>query len=98
MRYDTIVIAGTSESREVIKEQLKEGHQVLACVATDLGAQMLEEYQIDVHIGLREPAEVFNTICLEQVNDTLIIIVHANDVVPERRYKDLLISCLCVKL
>ena len=51
MRYDTIVIAGTSESREVIKEQLKEGHQVLACVATDLGAQMLEEYQIDVHIG-----------------------------------------------
>ena len=51
MKYDTIVIAGTSESREVIKEQLKEGNKVLACVATDLGAQMLEEYGIDVHIG-----------------------------------------------
>ena len=51
MKYDTIVIAGTSESRDVIKEQLKEGKKVLACVATDLGARMLEEYRIDVHIG-----------------------------------------------
>ncbi len=51
MNYDTIVIAGTSESRDVIVEQLKEGKKVLACVATDLGAEMLVEYGIDIHIG-----------------------------------------------
>lgn len=51
MRYDTIVIAGTSESREVISQQVKEGKKVLATVATELGAEMLEEYGIDVHIG-----------------------------------------------
>ncbi|MBR5047636.1 MAG: precorrin-6A reductase [Eubacterium sp.] len=51
MNYDTIVIAGTSESREVISRQLEKGYKVLACVATDLGARMLEEYDIDVHIG-----------------------------------------------
>lgn len=50
-KYDVIVISGTSESREVIEEQLKEGKKILACVATVLGAQMLEEYAIDVHIG-----------------------------------------------
>ena len=33
------------------KEQLKEEKKVLACVATDLGAQMLKEYRIDVHVG-----------------------------------------------
>ena len=51
MKYDTIVIAGTSESRQMIEEELKKGKKILASVATDLGAQMLEEYQIDVHIG-----------------------------------------------
>ncbi len=51
MNYDTIVIAGTSESRDVIGEQVKEGRKVLACVATDLGAEMLEEYPVDIHTG-----------------------------------------------
>lgn len=51
MKYDTIVIAGTTESRDVIRGQLKKGNKVLACVATDLGAEMLEEYRIHVHIG-----------------------------------------------
>ncbi len=56
MRYDTIVIAGTTESREVIVSQLEKNHTVLACVATDLGAQMLESYDIDVHIGRLDEA------------------------------------------
>lgn len=51
MRYDVIVIAGTTESREVIVQQLKQGKKILACVATELGAQMLQEYDIDVHTG-----------------------------------------------
>lgn len=56
MRYDTIVIAGTSESREVIARELDAGRTVLACVATDLGADMLNEYDIDVHIGRLDEA------------------------------------------
>lgn len=51
MNYNTIVIAGTKDSREVIEAQLKEGKKLLACVATDLGAEMLEEYGIDIHVG-----------------------------------------------
>lgn len=51
MKYDVIVIAGTSESREVIKEQLKQGKKILACVATELGQEMLLEYKIDIHVG-----------------------------------------------
>ena len=49
--HDTIVIAGTTESRRVIEKELEEGHTVLASVATDLGAEMLEEYGIDIHVG-----------------------------------------------
>jgi precorrin-6x reductase len=56
MKYDTIVIAGTTESREVIARELLEGHRVLACVATDLGAEMLDQYHIDVHIGRLDEA------------------------------------------
>lgn len=51
MKYDVIVIAGTSESREVISRQLEEKKKILACTATELGAEMLEEYAIDVHVG-----------------------------------------------
>lgn len=51
MKYDVIVIAGTSESREVVKEQLKQGKKILASVATELGREMLEEYGIDIHVG-----------------------------------------------
>jgi len=51
MKYDTIVIAGTTESRRVIDLELKAGHSVLACVATGLGADMFAGYDIDVHTG-----------------------------------------------
>lgn len=49
--YDVLVIAGTTESRKVIEDQLSQGRKVLATVATDLGADMLSEYPVDVHIG-----------------------------------------------
>lgn len=51
MKYDVMVIAGTTEAREVIERQLKEKKTVLATVATALGAEMLSSYKIDVHIG-----------------------------------------------
>ena len=51
MRYDVLVIAGTTEARDVIRRQLEEKKMVLASVATELGAKMLEPYGIDVHIG-----------------------------------------------
>lgn len=51
MNYDVMVIAGTTEAREVIERQLKENKTVLATVATALGAEMLSAYKIDVHIG-----------------------------------------------
>ena len=51
MKYDVLVIAGTTESRQVIEEELKKGHRVLASVATDLGAEMLKDYEIDVRVG-----------------------------------------------
>lgn len=51
MKYNRIVIAGTSESRQVIAQEKKAGNQILACVATDLGAEMLEEYDIAIHVG-----------------------------------------------
>ena len=51
MKYDVLVIAGTTESRQVIEEELKKGHSVLASVATDLGAEMLRDYDIDIQVG-----------------------------------------------
>ena len=51
MKYDVLVIAGTTESREVIERELKNGQKVLASVATDLGAEMLHGYDVDVHVG-----------------------------------------------
>lgn len=56
MKYDVIVIAGTTEAREVIERQLKQKKTVLASVATELGAQMLTNYSIDVHIGRLDEA------------------------------------------
>lgn len=51
MSYDILVIAGTADSRAVIEEKLAEGSRILASVATELGAEMLARYPIDVHIG-----------------------------------------------
>lgn len=53
MKYDVLVIAGTTESRQVIERLLDENPQerILASVATELGKEMLLEYGIDVHVG-----------------------------------------------
>lgn len=53
MKYDVLVIAGTTESRQVIEKLLEENPQkrILASVATELGKEMLLEYGIDVHVG-----------------------------------------------
>lgn len=53
MKYDVLVIAGTTESRQVIEKLLGENPQkkILASVATELGKEMLLEYGIDVHVG-----------------------------------------------
>lgn len=75
MKYDVIVIAGTTESREVIVQQKKEGHKVLASVATKLGAQMLEEYDIPVHIG-RLDEKGFETFFQENPCDKIIDASH----------------------
>lgn len=75
MNYNTIVIAGTSESREVIALQRKEGKSVLACVATKLGAEMLEEYGIEVHIG-RLDLEGFLTLFRENPCEKIIDASH----------------------
>lgn len=53
MKYDVLVIAGTTESRQVIEKLLGENPQkkILASVATELGKEMLLGYGIDVHVG-----------------------------------------------
>lgn len=53
MKYDVLVIAGTTESRQIIEKLLGECPQkrILASVATELGKEMLLEYGIDVHVG-----------------------------------------------
>ena len=53
MKYDVLVIAGTTESRQVIEKLLGENpnERILASVATELGKEMLLEYDIDVHVG-----------------------------------------------
>ena len=51
MKYDVLVIAGTTESRQVIEDLLKEKKQILASVATELGAEMLSDYPVDIHVG-----------------------------------------------
>lgn len=54
MGEKVIVIAGTTESREVIKKLQKDGAKVIATVATDLGAKMLEEEDIAIDIGRKD--------------------------------------------
>lgn len=51
MLYDAIVIAGTTESRIVIEELLSKKQKILAVVATQLGEELLKEYDIDIHSG-----------------------------------------------
>ena len=53
MKYNVLVIAGTTESRQVIEKLLGENpnERILASVATELGKEMLLEYDIDFHVG-----------------------------------------------
>ena len=53
MEYNVLVIAGTTESRQVIEKLLSENpkEKILASVATQLGREMLLEYDIDVPVG-----------------------------------------------
>lgn len=50
-RYDALVIAGTTESRKVIEELVKDKKTVVASVATELGKEMLQEYPVTVVEG-----------------------------------------------
>ena len=52
MKYDVLVIAGTTESRQVIEKLLRENpkERILASVATELGKEMLLEYGIDIPV------------------------------------------------
>jgi cobyrinic acid a,c-diamide synthase len=52
--YDVLVIAGTTESRKVIEQLIKEGKTVLASVATELGKEMLLPYPIEICEGRRD--------------------------------------------
>ena len=47
MKYNVLVIAGTTESRQVIEKLLGENpnERILASVATELGKEMLLEYE-----------------------------------------------------
>ena len=48
-----LVIAGTTESKMVIEQLLKEGKQVVATTATALGTEVLLEYPIEIKEGRR---------------------------------------------
>lgn len=50
-KYDVLVIAGTTESRRAIEKLIKEGKSVIACVATELGKEMLLSYPIKIREG-----------------------------------------------
>lgn len=49
--YDVLVIAGTTEARQVIEILVNEKKRILASVATDLGQEMLLDYPVAVHVG-----------------------------------------------
>lgn len=46
-----IVIAGTTESKDVIEQFIREGHEVLASTATERGSRMLNTYGIAIQEG-----------------------------------------------
>lgn len=77
MKYDVLVIAGTTESRQVIEKVLGENpnERILASVATELGKEMLLEYDIDVHVG-RLDYEGFLTLLAENPCEKIIDASH----------------------
>lgn len=77
MKYDVMVIAGTTESRQVIESLLgeKKGMKILACVATEMGKKMLLDYDICVHVG-RLDEEGFLSLLRENPCDRIIDASH----------------------
>lgn len=54
-----IVIAGTTESREVIEQLLAQGETIVATTATELGTKMLSHYPIRIQEGKLEERGFF---------------------------------------
>ena len=77
MQYNVLVIAGTTESRQVIEKLLGENpkERILASVATELGKEMLLEYDIDVHVG-RLDYDGFLTLLTENPCEKIIDASH----------------------
>lgn len=57
MQETVIVIAGTTEAHQVVKEQLEQNKRVIATVATELGREMLKKYSIEIKEGRLTKAE-----------------------------------------
>ena len=53
----TAVIAGTTESKFVIERLLKQGKKPVAFVATQLGTEMLSQYDIPIEEGRKDEQE-----------------------------------------
>ncbi len=70
-----IVIAGTTESRQVIRKLKKDGASVIASVATELGKEMLKEEDIIVHVG-RKDKNQFLAFFLEEKPDVVLDASH----------------------
>lgn len=75
MEKKIIVIAGTTESRQVIGELQKEGVKVIATVATELGAKMLEGENIEIDIG-RKDENQFRDFFLREKPDFVVDASH----------------------
>lgn len=77
MKYNVLIIAGTTESRQVIEKILSENpdERILASVATELGKEMLLEYDIDVHVG-RLDYDGFLTLLAENPCEKIIDASH----------------------
>lgn len=70
-----IVIAGTTESRQVIRKLKKDGAKVIATVATELGAKMLEQEHITIDIGRKDERQ-FREFFLREKPDLVVDASH----------------------
>lgn len=75
MKKNIIVIAGTTESREVIKSLREDGANIIASVATELGAKMLEEEDITIYVGRKDESE-FREFFLRENPDMVVDASH----------------------
>lgn len=75
MKKNIIVIAGTTESREVIKKLREDGTNIIASVATPLGAKMLEEEGIVICVGRKDEGQ-FREFFLQEKPDMVVDASH----------------------